>query len=101
MYFLLNSAKQRKATLYRYDTERGVKELMDSGHFEEKDGMGIDVPIFDFESILAATDNFSEENKLGKGGFGPVYKVLFDRLSEVNVIYSYWFYFLRKAMIPG
>lgn len=27
-------------------------------------------------SILAATDDFSEENKLGEGGFGPVYKVI-------------------------
>lgn len=73
--FLLNSAKQRKAHLHRYDTERGVKELMESSHLEGKDGTGIDVPFFDFESILAATDNFSDENKLGKGGFGPVYKV--------------------------
>ncbi|CAN1843964.1 Receptor-like serine/threonine-protein kinase SD1-8 [Linum perenne] len=26
------------------------------------------------KSVLAATDNFSEANKLGEGGFGPVYK---------------------------
>lgn len=30
---------------------------------------------FDFESIMAATDNFSDTNKLGEGGFGAVYKV--------------------------
>ncbi|KAM1374964.1 hypothetical protein ACFX2I_025458 [Malus domestica] len=29
--------------------------------------------IYDFDSILVATDNFSIENKLGQGGFGPVY----------------------------
>ncbi|KAJ8622204.1 hypothetical protein MRB53_030733 [Persea americana] len=30
---------------------------------------------FDFGVIRAATNNFSIENKLGEGGFGPVYKV--------------------------
>ncbi|KAK5770869.1 hypothetical protein PVK06_047026 [Gossypium arboreum] len=85
--------KQRQAVLHMYDTEKGVKELIDLTPFEEKDhGTGIDVPFFDFESILAATNNFSEENKLGKGGFGPVYmgkfpggeKVAVKRLSSVS-----------------
>ena len=31
--------------------------------------------IFSFESITSATDDFSIENKLGQGGFGPVFKV--------------------------
>ncbi|KAI3446790.1 hypothetical protein Pfo_003455 [Paulownia fortunei] len=30
--------------------------------------------VFHFAQITAATDNFSCENKLGEGGFGPVYK---------------------------
>ncbi|OMO99887.1 S-locus glycoprotein [Corchorus olitorius] len=76
---------QRKAALHRYDTERGVKELMDLSHFEEKDGTGIDVPFLDFETILTATDNFSDENKLGKGGFGPVYKGKFPGGQEMAV----------------
>ncbi|XP_068654028.1 G-type lectin S-receptor-like serine/threonine-protein kinase At1g11330 [Aristolochia californica] len=33
-----------------------------------------DLPFFNFDSIAAATDNFLAENKLGEGGFGPVYK---------------------------
>lgn len=57
------------------DTEKHIEELMDSGEFKEDDGKGIDVPSFNLESILAATDNFSDENKLGQGGYGPVYKV--------------------------
>ncbi|KAI9110207.1 hypothetical protein K1719_018649 [Acacia pycnantha] len=33
-----------------------------------------EVEIFSFESIVAATINFSDSSKLGEGGFGPVYK---------------------------
>jgi hypothetical protein len=33
------------------------------------------LPIFDLTAITKATDNFSNDNKLGEGGFGPVYKV--------------------------
>jgi hypothetical protein len=32
--------------------------------------------LYDLSTLRAATDNFSEENKLGEGGFGPVYKVI-------------------------
>ncbi|XP_027348374.1 G-type lectin S-receptor-like serine/threonine-protein kinase B120 [Abrus precatorius] len=35
---------------------------------------GAELPLFNFSCILVATNNFSEENKLGQGGFGPVYK---------------------------
>jgi hypothetical protein len=31
--------------------------------------------IFHFSQVSEATKMFSEENKLGQGGFGPVYKV--------------------------
>ncbi|XP_073220108.1 G-type lectin S-receptor-like serine/threonine-protein kinase At4g27290 isoform X2 [Cicer arietinum] len=33
-----------------------------------------DLPIFDFPMIVKATSNFCSRNKLGEGGFGPVYK---------------------------
>ncbi|XP_028805335.1 G-type lectin S-receptor-like serine/threonine-protein kinase B120 isoform X2 [Neltuma alba] len=35
---------------------------------------GPELPFFNFNCIAIATNNFSEENKLGEGGFGPVYK---------------------------
>ncbi|KAI3441586.1 EF-hand domain-containing protein [Psidium guajava] len=33
-----------------------------------------DLPLYDFATIAAATDNFSLRNMIGEGGFGPVYK---------------------------
>ncbi|KAH7857965.1 hypothetical protein Vadar_018405 [Vaccinium darrowii] len=35
---------------------------------------GQELSLYSFSSVAAATNNFSEENKLGQGGFGPVYK---------------------------
>ena len=32
--------------------------------------------LFDLPTLRKATNNFAEENKLGHGGFGAVYKVL-------------------------
>ena len=61
--------------LQLYDSERRVKSLIESGRFKGDDAKGIDVPFFDLESILVATAYFSNANKLGQGGFGPVYKV--------------------------
>lgn len=42
----------------------------------QNDGKGgQDLSVFSYASIITATCNFSNENKLGQGGFGPVYKV--------------------------
>lgn len=53
-----------------------MKDIIDSGRFNEEETKAMDVPFFDLESILAATNKFSNSNKLGQGGFGPVYKVI-------------------------
>ena len=58
------------------DTERHVKDLIDSGEFREEDETDIDLPFFYLEIILEATNNFLDENKLGQVGYGPVYKVI-------------------------
>ncbi|XP_031247765.1 class V chitinase-like isoform X5 [Pistacia vera] len=40
---------------------------------------------YNFHDIEAATDRFSFENKLGEGGYGPVYKALLPNGQEVAV----------------
>nr|WAU86896.1 birch protein [Betula platyphylla] len=37
-------------------------------------GKDVELPVFSYGSVSAATNNFSTANKLGEGGFGPVYK---------------------------
>jgi hypothetical protein len=41
------------------------------------------LPLFQFTTIANATNGFSFNNKIGEGGFGPVYKVNFSISSEI------------------
>ncbi|VVA37651.1 PREDICTED: G-type lectin S-receptor [Prunus dulcis] len=45
----------------------------------------LELPLFDFDTIAAATNNFSYTNKLGEGGFGPVYKANLTREEFIAV----------------
>ncbi|KAF6170695.1 hypothetical protein GIB67_015647 [Kingdonia uniflora] len=44
-----------------------------------------ELPIFNFEKLVIATDNFSVDNKLGRDGFGSVYKGKFPDGQEIAV----------------
>ncbi|CAI0407290.1 unnamed protein product [Linum tenue] len=44
-----------------------------------------ELPFFSLSTILAATNNFSPDNKLGQGGFGSVYKGKLNSGEEVAV----------------
>uniref|UniRef100_K3ZP42 Uncharacterized protein n=1 Tax=Setaria italica TaxID=4555 RepID=K3ZP42_SETIT len=49
------------------------------------EGRSSEFMIYDFPQVLEATANFSAENKLGQGGFGPVYKGRFPDGLEIAV----------------
>ncbi|XP_020963813.1 G-type lectin S-receptor-like serine/threonine-protein kinase At4g27290 [Arachis ipaensis] len=52
-----------------------------SDHLDEE----IELPLFDMSTIISATNNFSAENILGKGGFGSVYKGILKDGQEIAV----------------
>ncbi|KAF3783387.1 G-type lectin S-receptor-like serine/threonine-protein kinase [Nymphaea thermarum] len=49
----------------------------------EETGQGL--PLIDLGTVRAATSNFSNENKLGEGGFGPVYRGKLPEGQEIAV----------------
>ncbi|KAL7212890.1 hypothetical protein ACSBR2_015562 [Camellia fascicularis] len=60
--------------LHRWRANQRVNKENRRKNFEMADSMDTsELPIIGFDKILAATDNFSTTNKLGEGGFGPVY----------------------------
>ncbi|CAL9013906.1 unnamed protein product [Prunus brigantina] len=77
------TSKRDQISRGQFDSERRLKELIETSEFKEEEG--IDVPFFDLQIILDATDNFSDANKLGQGGYGPVYKGKFLGGQEIAV----------------
>ncbi|RDY05071.1 G-type lectin S-receptor-like serine/threonine-protein kinase, partial [Mucuna pruriens] len=58
---------------------RARRRITESSNIIEDQNRGgteddLDLPLLDLSTIVTATDNFSIENKIGEGGFGPVYK---------------------------
>ncbi|WCJ31529.1 G-type lectin S-receptor-like serine/threonine-protein kinase At4g27290 [Euphorbia peplus] len=52
---------------------------------EEYDQEDMELPLIELNAILKATNKFSMENKLGEGGFGPVYKGVLEDGQEIAV----------------
>ncbi|KAL8157014.1 hypothetical protein AgCh_001932 [Apium graveolens] len=70
---------ERSENLLYLNLEISSKQNADSDSITTSSPPGserkvFNLPQFSFSSISAATNNFSPVNKLGEGGFGPVYK---------------------------
>ncbi|CAL5209770.1 unnamed protein product [Lathyrus oleraceus] len=76
-YFLRKRARRK----YNYDTTF----IQGSSSIRREDLTDIDCLQFDFATIEAATNCFSDENKIGRGGFGVVYKGILPDGHEIAV----------------
>ncbi|KAH7833931.1 hypothetical protein Vadar_011202 [Vaccinium darrowii] len=53
---------------------------------QDRDEENVELPIFDMVTIAGATNNFSDSNKIGEGGFGSVYKVILFLIESIKRI---------------
>ncbi|KAI3675498.1 hypothetical protein L1987_85088 [Smallanthus sonchifolius] len=70
----------RRKRNYAEPTEEG--EVLNASNSQEE---AMEQPLFSFSTISNATANFSPDNKLGEGGFGPVYKGMLEDGQEIAV----------------
>ena len=70
---MLLTAKERSNPFASFSRSPHYGHSPSRKEFDESGGS--DLPLFDLSVIAAATDNFSDDNKLGEGGFGSVFKV--------------------------
>ncbi|CAH2047915.1 unnamed protein product [Thlaspi arvense] len=69
--------KKKKLSVFDMRENRGYSVKSSSSPIQDLVGDQVDttdLPIFSFNSVALATGDFAEENKLGQGGFGTVYK---------------------------
>ncbi|RVW68686.1 G-type lectin S-receptor-like serine/threonine-protein kinase [Vitis vinifera] len=64
---------------------KGTTELNNEGAETNERQEDLELPLFHLDTILNATHNFSRNNKLGEGGFGPVYKGMLQDGKEIAV----------------
>ncbi|XP_017985302.1 PREDICTED: receptor-like serine/threonine-protein kinase SD1-6 [Theobroma cacao] len=89
IYFVSKKLQSKGEDLLKFDLAMSLKA--DDTDLKEASKPGIHrkneskLPFFSFASVSAATDNFSVTNKLGEGGFGPVYKGILLKGDEIAV----------------
>ncbi|KAJ4718590.1 Receptor-like serine/threonine-protein kinase [Melia azedarach] len=90
IYCVRRKPKSIGEDLMRFDLEISLKAGKTELTGRNKPGRGTtkevdELPLFSFSSVSAATNNFSDANKLGEGGFGPVYKGVLLKGNEIAV----------------
>lgn len=63
-----------------HSTKSGITKI-----FKREGKKSHELQFFTFESIVSATDNFADSNRLGEGGYGPVYKGKLEDGQEIAI----------------
>ncbi|CAL5402907.1 unnamed protein product [Camellia sinensis] len=66
-------------------SEVSMRRSFNEGCTNESQKQDLELQQFDFATITHATDNFSINNKLGEGSFGPVFKGVLEDGQEIAV----------------
>ncbi|GMN64979.1 hypothetical protein TIFTF001_034039 [Ficus carica] len=84
----LGNADNKMRTVTVVAVIGGVSGMLLLGFFICRRGSreeDLELPLFSLSSLTAATQNFSPYNKLGEGGFGPVYRGRLEDGQEIAV----------------
>ncbi|KAA8515421.1 hypothetical protein F0562_018968 [Nyssa sinensis] len=82
-YYICQLKKARKRAQQESNSYKDFKE--ESQQSQQSQHGDLELPLFDTSTIFAATNKFSYENKIGQGGFGPVYKGQLPSGQEIAV----------------
>uniref|UniRef100_A0A0R0EVN8 Receptor-like serine/threonine-protein kinase n=1 Tax=Glycine max TaxID=3847 RepID=A0A0R0EVN8_SOYBN len=90
IYFIRSGKAEKRKKQKELLTDIGRSTAISIAYGERKeqrkDGNTSDETyIFDFQTILEATANFSSTHKIGEGGFGPVYKGKLSNGQEIAI----------------
>ncbi|KAL8506088.1 hypothetical protein ACS0TY_017083 [Phlomoides rotata] len=88
MLFLVVGIVLLSLTLLLYFKKRNLDhQLQETGRpeFNAVSHEDLELPLFHLSTITKATNNFSIDNKLGEGGFGPVFNGLLEDGQEITV----------------
>ncbi|XP_023001213.1 G-type lectin S-receptor-like serine/threonine-protein kinase At1g11300 isoform X1 [Cucurbita maxima] len=66
--------QKKKIMMTSGEKEKILKQTRENDNMIEDDIKLEELPLYDFEKLAIATNEFDMSNKLGQGGFGPVYK---------------------------
>ncbi|KAK9059753.1 hypothetical protein SSX86_020457 [Deinandra increscens subsp. villosa] len=75
--------KKKKRTHMK--TQENMHMLAEKNRSMQMEPFDDDIPFFRLFEVARATGNFSASNKIGEGGFGPVYKGVLENGREIAV----------------